>query len=117
MYLEVLLDALFVMTDSSPPLFSRPLMALYRKVRAAKDQDERTTAMMALARRFAAEHDALDYELSEDFHEFVEAYERSRLAHQQTALRLARLAVNVMEECLKEAAVPLDDPDPDQKAN
>lgn len=78
---------------------------LYRKVQKATNPDQRAEAMMALASQFAAEHDLLDHEITDDFHEYVEDYVRKRMEFQQASLRLARVAMQVIEQCEAEGAV------------
>ena len=56
--------------------------------------------MLQLAHQFHAGHNITDATLNDSYHAFFEDYERARLDFQQTALRLARLALTEIEEVL-----------------
>ena len=81
-----------------PPPFSDAVMQLYRQVREATTKDERMNAILALASRFAQEHDPSDHECSDDYHDYFEQYEKARIEFRQKGMQLGRLAVHLISE-------------------
>lgn len=83
---------------SEPPPISARVLDLFRRAKEAKTKQDRTRAMLALSLAFTEEHDFTDFSATDDWHGYVEEFERSRLAYERDALRLARLVCNTLEE-------------------
>lgn len=88
--------AQLVVDDDLP--WSGETLALVRKIQEAKTKEERGNLMLALAGRVAAENDPTDETATDDYHGVVEEFEKARLRYQQTALRLARLTVDLVQQ-------------------
>jgi hypothetical protein len=84
--------------EPEPSPFSDAVMQLYRQVREATTKDERMNAILALASRFAQEHDPGDHECSDDYHDYFESYEKARVEFRQKGMQLGRLAVHLISE-------------------
>jgi len=88
------------MTDDTkiqPPIaspYSKATLHLCRQIDGAKSREERAQLLLQLASRFHQEHDPTDAELNDQYHSFFEEYEHARMAFQQAAFRLARLALS-----------------------
>lgn len=54
--------------------------------------------MHALALAFFEEHDFTDFTATDDWHGYIEEFERDRLRYERSALRLARLVCNTLDE-------------------
>jgi hypothetical protein len=78
------------------------LADLYQLIEMTEDPTARLNHLMDLASKFAANHDLLDHEMIEEIHELVEVYERSRLDYRQTAVRLGRLAMTIIQSAIDE---------------
>ena len=87
------------------------MLDLFNKVEAATSSHARLSAMMDLASAFANEHDNLDHEVIEELHELVEMYEQVRMAYRQTAVKLGRLAMQVIKTSIAEGDTKITHPD------
>ncbi len=92
------------MTDDGLP--SEKLLDLYRQVQKAKTKEERRRLMTLLGEQFAAEHDDSDETATDDVHGYFEALAQAKLAYEQAALRVGRLAADCVSTFLKEREVP-----------
>lgn len=101
-------DKLGLGTEEVAP-FSRAVLMLVRQVQRAKTREERIEAMMALAAQFADDHDETDETATDDYHEYIDEYLRVRLQFQQTAMRLARLAVDLVQTYAKQQNITLEE--------
>jgi hypothetical protein len=81
-----------------PPPVSARVLDLYRQACQAKSQKGRARAMLALAIAFTEEHDFTDFTATDDWHAYIEDFEHVRLQYERSALRLARLICNTLEE-------------------
>lgn len=81
-----------------PPPISQRVLDLYRKARRAKTREERANVMLAMAEAFTKEHDFTDFEATDDWHAYIEDFESVRLQYERSALRLARLLLNTLDE-------------------
>lgn len=79
------------------PTISDEVLRLYHQATSAKSREQRTEALLELAKVFADEHDLTDITATDDWHSYIEEYIQAKLAFEQTALRLGRLAVNTLE--------------------
>lgn len=70
--------------------FSDEVLALYQKVRAAKDEDERAVLILELVGEFVDGYDATDESGNEGLHDSIDEYIGTRVEHQQAAMRLGR---------------------------
>jgi len=68
--------------------------------------------MLTLAAQFDLEHSLLDDGYNENYHSYFEEYEEARMHFQHTALRLARLALSVIDD-----EVPNTSPPPPKNVN
>jgi len=84
--------------DPSKASYSPAFLRLYAKVKQAKTPEERGNLMVALATQFNREHDVTDPVLNDGYHDYFEEFARARLKFQQTAVRLARLAMHEVEQ-------------------
>ena len=64
---------------------------------------------MALANQFTAEHDATDESASEDYHVVLDDFVAARLNYQQQAMRLGRLAVDLVQMYAKHNNTTVDE--------
>jgi len=81
--------------------FSKALLDVYHRVKNAKTLEERSRLMAHLAALFHSEHDSTNHKCDEASHEVFEDYEQARMNFHQMTLRLARLALNEVEEALE----------------
>ena len=79
------------------PTISDEVLRLYHQATSAKSREQRTEALLELAKVFAVEHDLTDITATDDWHAYIEDYVRAELLYRQAALRLGRLAVNTLE--------------------
>lgn len=84
------------------PTISDEVLRLYTQATTAKSRDERTKALLELAKVFANEHDLTDFTATDDWHAYIEEYYQAKLTYRQAALRLGRLAVNTLDVHFKE---------------
>lgn len=89
--------------------FSDNVLRLYRQARDASTKEERTAAMMELARLFAVEHDLTDFTATDDWHIYIEEFEKAKLAFEQAGLRLSRLVAHTLDEMMEENEVSADE--------
>lgn len=87
---------------SSLPPYSEEVLRLFQQTTSAKTTNEKQVKMLALAAQFAKDGDPLDESLIDEYHEYFEEYERTAVAHKQSSLRLARLAMQVVGKYLEE---------------
>ena len=88
------------LTQDSPLPFSEAILKLYQQIQLVQTQREKIGLMLALAELFAEEHDPTDHEATDDYHEYIEAFERDFLKFKWSGLRLGRLVVHLLEEYL-----------------
>lgn len=89
---------------------SEKLRELVRGVETATTREGRATAMQRLVEQYLKEYDAGDFELLDDWHGYVEEYQRAQLALEQATARLGRLLVHTMASH-EEARVAHESPD------
>lgn len=89
---------------------SEKLRRLVRGVETATTREERTAAMQLLVEQYLKEYDAGDFELLDDWHGYVEEYQRAQLALEQATARLGRLLVHTLMSH-EEARVAHESPD------
>lgn len=77
--------------------FSGTMLEIYQAVKEAVDPEDRQMLMVALAEEFAAHHDLTDSDLLDEFHQYVEEFHAAQLAYNQKAVRLGRMALQIME--------------------
>jgi hypothetical protein len=85
---------------NQPPVaspYSKATLHLCRQIEEAKSKEERAQLMLQLASRYHLEHDPTDADLNDQYHSFFEEYEHARMAFQQSAFRLARLAMSEVQ--------------------
>lgn len=75
---------------------SDKLQGLIQAVGKASTQEKRQAALQAVAAQYLIEYDAGDFALTDDWHSYVEDYQRAQLAADQAAARLGRLLVQTM---------------------
>jgi hypothetical protein len=68
--------------------------------------------MLALALAFTEEHDFTDFTATDDWHSYIEDFERDKLQYERSALRLARLVCNTLDEYYEGAEEEDGDPAP-----
>lgn len=78
--------------------FSAEVLGIFKRLREAKTKEERNELTVALAAQFAKEHDPSDFSATDDFHVYFEEFARAKLAFDQAAARLGRLAANCIEQ-------------------
>lgn len=81
--------------------FSPEVLALYRKLQAAQDPDERGEILLQLAHRFAEDYDSSDEGFTESFHSVMDTYHQAFLTYNQAGLRLGRVLTHVLENHVK----------------
>lgn len=74
------------------------VLTLYRRAKQAQSRKERACVMLALALAFTEEHDFTDFTATDDWHAYIEDFEKDRLRYERSALRLARLVCNTLDE-------------------
>jgi len=72
-------------------------LALVHKIQQAKTKEERGNLMVALANRIATENDSTDETATDDYHDVIDDFCQARLRYQQSALRVARLTVDLVQ--------------------
>lgn len=93
---------------SSNTPFSTALLELFQAFNQARTIDERRDLSKQIAAMYASERDITDWEASEEYHEFFEAYERAALAYEQQADKLSRLAINMIGQYLQQNKTDID---------
>lgn len=93
-----------------PPPISARVLDLFRQAKAAKSPGDRARAMVALSIAFSEEHDFTDITATDDWHGYVEDFQKVQAEYERAALRLARLVVHTMEEFYQgEEPIPASD--------
>lgn len=83
------------------PPFSHETLVLYQRLQQATSKEERARLTVELAARFAAEYDSADATATDDFHLYFDEYEKARLEYQQKAMRVGRLASDLIKQFLE----------------
>lgn len=101
-------------------LFSANLLNHFRRIQTAATKEERTQLMLEFADSFAIEHDESDYSANDNFHQYIEEYETAKLAYMQSAMRLARMGMDLIDTLQDENNLEADPVPPrpvDRRAN
>lgn len=80
--------------------FPHRLISLYRQFEEATDQEDRYMLAREIAEVFSEDHDPTDYELNDSYHEYFEEFDKAKLAYDQAALKVARVATQVVKHHL-----------------
>ena len=91
--------------------FPERMLELFRTIENTQDANQRLAAIMDLASTFANGHDTLDHEIIDELHEMVEQYETARLAYRHVAIRLGRVAMNVIQSSIEEGETVVSNPE------
>lgn len=91
--------------------FSREVLVLFQKLQRATSKEERRQLMLELSERFASEYDSADATATDDYHVYFEALAQAKLAHEQAAMKVGRLATEVIKTYLASTSseVPIED--------
>jgi len=87
------------------------MLELFRIIENTPDPNQRLASIMDLASTFSNGHDTLDHEIVDEVHELVEQYEQSRMAYRQAAVKLGRLAMNIIHASIEEGETQITHPD------
>lgn len=93
--------------------FSPETLATFQKLQRATSKDERLRLTLELAQRFAAEHDPSDSSATDDYHLYFEELAKAKLAYEQAATKVGRLASECIKEFLNVQPVAVEDVAPD----
>lgn len=88
--------------ETPESFFSEDLVDCFQRIQRTRSKGEKVQLMMEFAETFAAEYDSADHTANENYHEFIEQFERARLEFQQASMKLARMGVDFMESVLAE---------------
>ena len=94
-------------TEALP--FSHETLATFQKLQVATSKDERLRLTLELAKRFAAEYDPSDSSATDDYHLYFEELARARLAFNQAAAKVGRLASECIKEYLSNSKVSVEE--------
>ncbi len=100
--------------------FPDRVLNVYRQLSEAEDPNDRYMLSRELAEIFAETHDPTDPNLTDIYHQYFEEFDHAKLAYDQAALKVARLASQVIEQYLVHKGLSpedLGDPLPDRNAN
>lgn len=100
--------------------FPDRVLSIYRQLSETTDPNERYMLSRELAEIFAEDHDPTDPELTDGYHQYFEEFDQAKLEYDQAALKVARLAFQVIEQYLVHKGLTtedLSDPLPDRNAN
>jgi hypothetical protein len=86
--------------------YSKVVLKLCKQISITTSVEDRAQLMLQLASKFHMDNDPTDAHLTDQYHEYFDDYERARLEFQQTALRLARLAITEVEGALNGLDMP-----------
>ena len=81
--------------------FSHETLTVFQRVQQATSREERAKLMLELGARFAEDHDVSDSSATDDVHGYFEKLAQAKLAYEQAALRVGRLA----NECIQQYLV------------
>lgn len=100
--------------------FPPRLVSLYRQLEESTDPEERYMLSREMAEIFSADHDPTDHQLTDSYHEYFEEFDKAKLAYDQAALKVARVATQVIDQYLVSKNMSTDDlcdPVPDRSSN
>ena len=78
--------------------FPPRLVSLFRQLTDSTDASERYLLSREMAEVFAETHDPTDHGLTDDYHQYFEEFDKAKLAYDQAALKVARVATQVIEQ-------------------
>jgi hypothetical protein len=101
---------------TSKLVISKTLLRLRQGLKAASTKKEKVGMMLSIATQFNREHDIFNGDFNEGYHAHFEEFEQARIVFQQAAMRLARLAVSVIDDEFSEP-LETDNSPPEQAPN
>lgn len=70
---------------------------MYRRIKTTDDVDERGELLLQMVASYDEEYDPTDSTFTERFHHVVDEYHRAYLTMHQTALRVGRVLVAILD--------------------
>ncbi len=86
--------------------FSQELIDLYQQWQN-RSKDERMSLSLEMATVFCAEHDPTDEQFSDEYHSIFDDFLEAQLRFETEAMRLSRLAVQVISDHLSTHGIDL----------
>ena len=80
---------------------SNRMLRLFQQYKETDDPFTKAGIANEIAEVALHEHDFTDFSLNEEYHKFYEDFQRARNKYDEASLKLARLALNVIENYLE----------------
>lgn len=87
---------------------SADVLTTFKRLMTATSKAERKQLTIELALKFMSEHDPSDFQTEEAYHESFDDLIQARLAYEQAALRVGRLAAHCIQLYLSSSELTLE---------
>lgn len=89
--------------------FSHETLVLFQRLQRTTAKEERIQLTLELASRFAAEYDPSDSTATDDVHGYFDELAKTKLAYEQSAMRVGRLAADCIGQFLAASNVTIEE--------